>query len=117
MASATLFKDRMVKSNMIPGNTTSHQASNSSLAPAKSEPQVTRSTGTPSPRKDRDDSVMIADAMQATKATDITGVALGNACLNKMRRGEAPDDFADAMKSVLLIRRSSARVNLAMSVQ
>ncbi len=87
----------MVKNTIVPGNTTSHHASNCSRAPANNEPHVTISTGTPNPKNESDDSVSMADAVQATKATEITGRAFGNACLNMMRQGDAPLDFADAI--------------------
>lgn len=87
----------MVKKTIAPGNTTSHQALNCSRAPANKDPQVTMSTGNPNPKNESDDSVRIAEAMQATNATDITGRAFGNACLNMMRHGDAPLDFADAI--------------------
>ena len=102
---------------MHPGNTTSHQALNCSRAPDNKEPQVTVSTGTPTPRKDRADSVMIADDMQATKVTAIIGKAFGRAWRNRILHGLAPDAFADLIKSELLIRNISALVILAISVQ
>ena len=97
MVSAILFKERIVRKIMAPGKTTNHQASNCSRAPANNDPQVTMSTGTPNPKNEREDSVRMADAMQAINDTDITGKAFGNACLNKILHGEAPLDFADAI--------------------
>ena len=107
----------MVRKIMHPGNTTSHQALNCSRAPDSREPQVTVSTGTPTPRKDSADSVMIADDMQATSVTEMMGKALGRAWRNRIRHGLAPDALADLMKSELLIRNISALVILAISVQ
>jgi len=87
----------MVKKTIAPGNKISHQALNCSRAPANNEPHVTMSTGNPKPKNESDDSVRIAEAMQATSATDITGSAFGSACLNMMRHDDAPLDLADAM--------------------
>lgn len=97
IVSAILLSERMVKNTIVPGNTTSHHASNCSRAPANKDPHVTISTGTPKPKKESEDSVRIADAVQATKATEITGKAFGKACLNMMRQAGAPLDFAEAM--------------------
>lgn len=79
IVSEILFSDRMVRKIMMPGNTTSHQALNCSRAPDSNDPQVTVSTGTPTPRKERADSVIMADDMHATNVTAITGKAFGRA--------------------------------------
>lgn len=82
---------------MHPGKTTNHHALNCSRAPDSKEPQVTVSTGTPTPKNERADSVMIADDIQATKVTAMIGKAFGSACRNSIRHGLAPEALADMM--------------------
>ena len=65
-----------------PGNTTNHQALNCSLPAFNNEPQVTVEGGTPTPKKDKDDSIKMADATQNAIATKAGASALGKACLN-----------------------------------
>lgn len=77
-----------------PGKTTNHQALNCSLPALSNEPQVTVVGGTPTPKKDKEDSIKMADATPNAMATKAGAKALGKACLNIIRNSLNPIDFA-----------------------
>ena len=76
----------------IPGKSTSHQALNFSLPSLTREPQVTRSGGTPMPRKDKLDSIKMADAIPNAMETKAGAIPFGRACLTMIFNSEKPRD-------------------------
>ena len=63
-----------------PGNMTNHHASNSCRPKFNKDPQVTTSSGTPIPKKDRELSISIAEATPKAMETNTGAKAFGKAC-------------------------------------
>lgn len=100
----------------MPGKTISHQAFTFSFPAASKVPHVTVSCGTPMPKKERADSIMIAAAALNAIETITGPIPFGKACLKIMRAFENPSDRAAVMKSISRVLKNSARVRRATSV-
>ena len=75
----------------MPGNAASHQAMRMSLAPCVNMvPQVGISGGTPTPRKDRDASMMMANPSVMVPSTIYEATTLGRIVAQHMRAEPAP---------------------------
>ena len=83
----------MVINIAIPGKIISHHASILPLPRFNKDPQVTTSSGTPIPRKERPLSIRIADAIPKAILTNTGARAFGRACLKIVLTEENPSDF------------------------
>ena len=81
------FRAPMMKM-ATPGTSTSHHAAALLRAPARSEPQVMASAGTPIPRKLRPDSARMAPATPKAAGMSTGAIALGRMWMNMIREEE-----------------------------
>jgi hypothetical protein len=75
-----------------PGKITSHQAWKASLPELSKEPHVTTSGGTPTPKKERLDSIRMAAATPKAIATNAGATPFGKACLKMILASLKPSD-------------------------